>query len=176
MCDCGTKWVEVVGAEPVAGVLALRRQVEHMFLGQFYHNLDEKGRITIPARFRDFLIPAGGAYVMRGFDNNLMVLPPRTFESWSHRIQQMNMTDPNVRLLRRLLYHAAEHVDVDKAGRILISQNLRQLGGLDTSVVIVGNGDFFELWSPEMWSVQNDLLQDAEANADRFASLIITSE
>lgn len=146
-----------------------------MFLGRFYHNLDDKGRLTVPARFRDLLVP-DGAYVMQGFELNLMVLPSTTFESLNRRIHQMSLTDPTSRLLRRLLYSTADRVDVDKAGRILLPQFLRQAAALESSVVIVGNGNFFELWSPEQWDVQNEQLQDAQLNAHRFAALNLTSD
>ena len=145
-----------------------------MFLGQFYHNLDEKGRLTVPARFRDLLAAQGG-YVIRGFDRNLMVILSSSFEKMHQDINQMSMTDPTVRSLRRLWFSGADQVEVDKAGRILISQNLRQWATIEDSVVIVGNGDYFEIWSPEAWAAQATQLQDAEANAQKFAALTITS-
>ena len=146
-----------------------------MFLGQFYHTLDEKGRLTVPSRFRDQL-SVEGAYVMRGFDQNLMVLPSSTFETWGLRIQQMNMMDPNARMLRRLLYSSADRADIDRAGRILLPQFLRQAAVLESNVVVIGNGDFFEIWSPDSWAAQNTLLEDNEANIARFANLILTSD
>jgi MraZ protein len=146
-----------------------------MFLGQFYHTLDDKGRLTVPSRFRDLLIEEGG-YIMQGFDKNLIVLPSSTFESMYHRVNQMSMTDPTARQLRRLLFSTADHVEIDKAGRILLPQFLRQTILLESGVVIVGNGDYFEIWSPEQWSVQAELLQDAQSNAQRFTALNLTSE
>ncbi len=145
-----------------------------MFLGQFYHNLDDKGRLTVPARFRDALV-SEGAYIMQGFDQNLMVLPPATFASFSDRINQMSVTDPNARLLKRLIFSTADHIDIDKVGRILIPQFLRQAANLEINAVIVGSGEFFEIWSAEQWSVQVEQLQDAQANANRFAALDLTS-
>jgi MraZ protein len=144
-----------------------------MFVGQFYHNLDEKGRLTIPARFRELL--PDGAFVMQGFDRNLMVLPASVFDTMSARVREMSITDPEARLLRRLLFSTAEQVEVDKAGRILISQLLRQFAGLANSLVVVGMADYFELWSPEAWAPQNEQIQDAQANAGRFADLRLTS-
>ena len=146
-----------------------------MFLGQFQHNLDAKNRLTVPARFREELL-SEGAYVMQGFDRNLMVLPTTTFETISRRVNQMSMTDPKTRLLRRLIFSTANYVEVDKVGRILIPQFLRDAATLENGVVVVGNGDYFEIWSPELWNVQIEDLQDAEINADRFAGLFLTSE
>ncbi len=146
-----------------------------MFLGRFYHNLDDKGRLTIPARFRDLLEP-DGAFVMQGFDHNLMVLPSRTFEALSQRLKAMSMTNPDTRQLRRLLYSTADRVEVDRVGRMLIPQFLRQAAGLDVNVVVVGSGDYFELWSPETWEVQSQELLDPQSTANRFADLLLPSE
>jgi MraZ protein len=145
-----------------------------MFLGQYYHNIDEKGRLTVPARFRD-LITAEGAFVMRGFDLNLIVLTSSTFNSVSKRINQTNMTDPTSRLLRRLIFSSASQVEFDRAGRILIPQFLRQAIDLESDAVIVGAGDFFEIWSKAAWSNQVEMLQDAGANAQRFMALELSS-
>lgn len=145
-----------------------------MFFGRFYHNLDDKGRLTIPARYRELLLPEG-AYVMQGFDPNLMVLPSAVFEKLSQNINQMSITDPDKRLLRRLIFSTADRLAFDRAGRILIPQFLRQAAGLDTNVVVVGAGVYFEIWSPEAWMAQEDQLQDAQAIAQRFAGLDLTS-
>ncbi len=145
-----------------------------MFLGRFQHNLDDKGRLTVPARFRD-LLAVEGAYVMQGFDRNLMVLPSSAFETLSQRINQMSLTDPDARMLRRLLFSTADRVEIDRVGRMLLPQFLRQAAGLENGVVIVGLGDHFELWSPEAWQAQDEQLQDAQVTAQRFAALNLTS-
>mgnify|MGYP003887873215 CR=1 FL=1 len=138
------------------------------------HNLDDKGRLTIPARYRELLLP-DGAYVMQGFDPNLMVLPSAVFEKLSQNINQLSITDPDKRLLRRLIFSTADRLAFDRAGRILIPQFLRQAAGLDTNVVLVGAGVYFEIWSPEAWMAQEDQLQDAQTIAQRFAGLDLTS-
>lgn len=141
-----------------------------MFLGQYQHNIDSKGRLTIPARFRELLV-AEGAYVTQGFDNNLMVLTVSSFKQISQRVNTMSMTDPMARLLKRLIFSGADLVDVDKVGRILIPQFLRDAAGLDGEAMIVGVGAYFEIWSPDMWQEQVIQLKDVEANAQRFMSL-----
>jgi MraZ protein len=146
-----------------------------MFLGQYRHNLDSKGRLTVPARFRDLLVPEG-AYVMQGFDLNLMVLPTSTFDSISRRVNRMSMTDPKTRLLRRLIFSTANYVEVDRAGRILIPLFLRETAKLESGITVVGNGDYFEIWSPELWDQQIEELQDPLSNADRFEGLILSSD
>ena len=164
-----------MGRRNVAGVSLLKRMVELMFLGQFYHNLDNKGRLTIPTNFRD-LLSINGAYIIQGFEQNLLVLPSPSFDIVSRRINQMSMTDPNTRLLRRLFFSTAKFVEVDKAGRILIPQFLRQSAYMESEVVVVGNGTYFEIWSPDNWSSQAEQIQDTQTNAHRFAELDLTSE
>jgi MraZ protein len=142
------------------------------FLGQFYHNLDEKGRLTIPSRFREVLAVESG-YIMQGFDRNLMVLTSNAFESISQHVNQMSLADPKVRQLRRLLFSSANPIEIDRVGRILIPQILRQQAGLVNEAVIVGVNEFFEIWSPELWSEQMSQLNDSESNAQRFGAMDI---
>jgi MraZ protein len=148
---------------------ALKENVEHMFLGQYQHSLDEKGRLTVPARFRELL--AGGAYVTQGFDRCLMVLTTAYFEQVYERINAMNLADPTARLLRRLILSNAYPVDTDKVGRILLPQNLRQVISLENEAIIAGQGDYFEIWTPDLWNEQVLQIQDTEANTQRFAAL-----
>jgi len=157
------------------GVSVFGSSVERMFLGQFCHSCDDRGRLTIPFRFRDLLVP-DGAYIMQGFDHNLMVLPSPRFELLSHRVNKISMTDPTARLLRRLLFSTADRVEVDKVGRILIPQFLRHIVGVESQLVVVGMGDYFEIWTPAEWEVQNEKLSDAQSNAHRFAALDLASE
>jgi MraZ protein len=157
----------------MSGVLLIKGRLEQMFLGQYQHNLDSKGRLTIPARYRDLLTE--GAYITQGFDRNLMVMTKSAFEMVSRRVNQMSITDPTVRLLRRLIFSGGEQVEVDKAGRILIPQFLRQAASLDGEAVVVGVGDYFEIWSPVQWSEQFEQLQDVDANAHRFLAFDISS-
>jgi MraZ protein len=140
-----------------------------MFLGQYRHTIDTKGRLIVPARFRDLL--ADGAYVAQGFDNNLMVLTEPAFELISRRVSQMSMTDQSARLLKRLIFSAADRVEMDKAGRIRIPQFLLQVAQLDAEAVVVGVGDYIEIWSPQTWEDQEEDLLDNHANAQRFAAL-----
>lgn len=140
-----------------------------MFLGQYEHTIDEKGRMTIPARFRELL--EEGAYVTQGFDSNLIVLPTAAFQQVYQRVNQLSMTDPTTRQLKRLIFSYATRIEFDKAGRILLPQFLRETAGLDGAAVVVGVGDYFEIWSVQHWSDQNNNLRDADANSQRFAAL-----
>ncbi|MEN6410652.1 MAG: division/cell wall cluster transcriptional repressor MraZ [Anaerolineaceae bacterium] len=144
-----------------------------MFLGQYEHTIDEKGRLTIPSRYRDLL--AGGATLTQGLDQNIMVLTTDVFSRMAAQATAMNLTDPNARLLNRLIFSNAEQVEVDRAGRILIPSFLRQAAMLDTNVRIVGAGEYFEIWSPDGWAKQQIRMQDTDANAQRFSGLQLTT-
>ncbi len=140
-----------------------------MFLGQHEHVVDEKGRLMVPARFRELL--GSNGYITLGFDQNLMVLPSEVFIRLSEHARAMSLTDPNARLLKRLLFSHAERVEMDRVGRILIPQWLRKSAEINSRAMVVGMGDYFEIWPFERWEEQRQLLQDPEANARRFASL-----
>jgi MraZ protein len=140
-----------------------------MFLNQYHHTFDDKGRLTIPSKFRD--LPVEGAFVVQGLDRNLMVLPPLAFQIIYDRLMAMSMTDPSARLLRHIILGNALQVVPDGAGRILISQNLRDYAALPNEVVFVGQGDYFEIWSPQLWQEQQVQINDASTNAQRFATL-----
>jgi len=90
-----------------------------VFLGRYDHTIDEKGRVTIPSRFRELL--ENGAYLTRGFDKNLMVIPAPAFEQMFLRITALSITDPAARLLRRMVFTPAARIEFDRAGRILSS-------------------------------------------------------
>jgi MraZ protein len=148
---------------------ALISKVENMFLGQYDHTIDEKGRLIIPARYREQL--EAGAYITRGFDQNLIVLTASHFEQIYQRVNQMSITDPSARQLRRLMFSNADLLQFDKSGRILIPQFLRESACLNSNVVVVGVGDYFEVWSAEEWAKQSEQLNDSETNAQRFSAL-----
>lgn len=139
-----------------------------MFLGRYAHAIDEKGRITIPVRYRELL--ADGAYVCQGFDKNLMVLTASSFDQISARVSQISLTDPAARQLRRLIFSSAERCEFDRAGRLLLPQFLREAAGLNGEAIVIGVGSYFEIWSPQLWSQQNEQLQDPDAT-QRFTDL-----
>lgn len=169
--ESGEKW-EKVERRSLIRRSAVMPGLEQMFLGRYEHTIDEKGRLTIPVRFRDLI--ADGAYVTRGFDTNLLVLTPPSFETISQRARQMSITDEAARLLKRLIFSSAERVEVDRNGRILIPQWLRTSVGIENTAVVVGAGEYFEIWSPNLWENQDEKLLDSDANAARFSSFEIT--
>jgi len=157
------------GTPELTGVSPLRLKVELMFLGEYQHSLDKKGRLTVPARYRQLL--AEGGYITQGFDRNLMVLRIAAFESMSAKVNQMSLTNSSARELRRVLFSRAERIEPDKNGRILLPSFLRQEIGLDGEVMVVGVGNYFEIWSPSTWQNQMTRLREAQDNAEYFAEL-----
>lgn len=144
-----------------------------MFLGRFAHTFDEKGRIAIPTKFREQL--DNGAYLTQGFDKNLIVWRVEDFEKISQQVNSLNFTDPNARLLKRLIFANTIRVDIDRVGRILVPQFLREIANLlSSNAMIVGAGNNFEIWSPENWEKQNYMLQDSDTNTQRFSALNIS--
>jgi MraZ protein len=146
-----------------------------MFLGEYRHSIDNKDRLTVPVRYRELMDE--GAYILRGFDRNLMVLTTKAFEAISNRIDQMSLTDPLARSLRRLIIGSASRVEIDKAGRILIPDFLCQKVGItsDHEAVLVGQGNYFEIWSSDEWALQQKTLDEAEANTERFKVLDLST-
>src|SRR5574339_1023405 len=145
-----------------------------MFLGQFQHNLDDKGRMMIPARYRDLL--AAGAFITQGFDRCLMVMTDAYFQDVYARINSMNIADSTARLLKRLILSNAYPVEVDRVGRILVPQNLREfLTSEGGELIVAGQGEYFEVWTPAEWQAQMEKLQDVEANEQRFATLDLSN-
>lgn len=142
-----------------------------MFLGQFQHTIDEKGRMTIPVRYRELL--EGGAYITEGFESSLMVLRKENFETMSNSIAKESLTNPLAREFKRIIYGGARELEFDKAGRILIPAFLREMAQLTSDAVVVGMGESFEIWSPENWKLRQSSNVKAKADEQRFAALNI---
>lgn len=142
-----------------------------MFLGEYTHNLDDKGRLTVPAKFREQL--AAGLIVTRNpADRCLLVMPKAEWEIVAAKISALPLTDSKSALLRRAIFSAAEDLLPDKQGRILISQRLREYAQIESDIVIAGVDKFIELWKPANW--QEKVLQPLdgdEINGDLFAAL-----
>jgi MraZ protein len=139
-----------------------------MFLGQYEHSIDDKGRLTIPARYRDLL--SNGAVITQGFDPNLIVLSPDSFQNLIDKVSETSITDPSARDLRRLLFGHADQIEIDKVGRMLIPSFLRESAELKTNVTILGMGKYFELWSTEIWEAHSRVSLNSDANSRRFTA------
>jgi MraZ protein len=126
-----------------------------MLIGQYNHNIDIKGRVFFPAKFRDDL---GETFVVtRGLDNCLFVY---SFEEWTSLEQKIkNLPLSKARDLQRFLFSGACEVNVDKQGRILIPANLREHAGLTKEATVVGVSNRCEIWSTEKWEKATSSLE-----------------
>ena len=113
-----------------------------MFLGEHTHSVDEKGRLTIPSRYRALL--EGGVVVTRGLDENLVLYPLEVWNEIAARIRATSRTDAAARSLRRRFFSGAVDLRVDGQGRILIPASLREFAGMDGEIVIAGVDDHLE--------------------------------
>ena len=141
-----------------------------MFLGEYEHNLDDKGRLAVPARFRDDL--GDGVVITRGFDRCLMGFPRPVWTTLAQQVSNLSLGQGEARNLRRLLFSGAADVMLDRQGRILIPQNLREYAGLGEQVIVAGLNTHFEIWSNERWrEVLDSLDVNASAIAEQLAAL-----
>jgi MraZ protein len=124
-----------------------------VFRGISQLNLDVKGRLAVPARHRDALLERCGGHlvVTADADHCLLVYPLPDWELIQQKLEGLSNLDPRVRELQRRLIGFAVDVDMDGAGRVLISPALREYAQLDKAVVLVGQGKKFELWNKENW-------------------------
>ncbi len=141
-----------------------------MFLGEYEHNLDDKGRLAIPSRFREDL--GEGVVVTRGFDRCLMAFPRNAWEQLAKRVSELSLGQNEARNLRRLLFSGASDLALDRQGRILIPQNLREYAGLGDQVIVAGLNTHFEIWALDSWGqVLESLDSSAGAIAEQLAAL-----
>ena len=143
-----------------------------MLLGEFDHAIDDKGRITVPAKFRGRL--AAGLVVTKGIDPCLWLYPADIWAELSKEINTLPLTDPKAREFKRQVFGGASGSVPDKQGRIILSPKLREYANIDSNAVIIGMYDYCEIWNPEDWREhQQESLLDPEARAERFAGLDI---
>lgn len=142
-----------------------------MFLGRHNHNLDAKGRLALPARFRDKL--SEGVVITRGFDPCLLVYPLEAWMPLAERVASLSISDPDVRTLRRMLFADAVDVQLDGQGRVLVPAELRQYASIEREAVVVGVHTFIEIWTPSTWEQQSSNIDREGASvAERLADLI----
>ena len=140
-----------------------------MYLGQYHLDLDKDYRMVVPAGFRELF--AQGAYVTRGFEQNLLVISEQDFQERYKQVAALNITDPDARLLQRLLLGNAVRIEINASGQVLLPLELMAFAGLEKEIILVGQGDYFEVWAPAQWEKQSAILLDTATNAGRFAHL-----
>lgn len=120
-----------------------------MFIGEYQHTLDEKGRIAIPVKFRGDL--AAGVVVTRGLDNCLFLYPKEEWEKLAKRLSELPISKANTRAFARLMLAGAMDMEPDGQGRITLPEYLREYSGIKKSVVVAGLYNRLELWAEGAW-------------------------
>ena len=135
-----------------------------MFLGEFQHSLDAKGRVILPAEFRDQR--AGGAVIARGLDGCLSVYPREEFETMAETVREKARRGERERRAARSFFAGAKPVAPDRQGRVAIPQNLREFAALGRDVMVVGVDFRIEIWDTSRWREQDDAGQHDIASAE----------
>jgi MraZ protein len=144
-----------------------------MFLGKYLTTIDNQNRLAPPPKYRDLFTKV--AFLTQGFDKNLVLLTDEAFKGIMAHIKTLNIADPITRLLLRLFLGNTVEVQTNNSDQLFIPDHLRNFAGLTNDVLLIGQGDYFEVWSPESWEKQEQRIQDAEANANRFSVLNIAT-
>ncbi len=130
-----------------------------VFIGEYQHVLDSKGRVIMPSKFREGL---GERFVVtKGLDHCLFVYPQNEWQEFERKLRTLPLTSKDARAFTRFFFAGATECELDKQGRILIPANLREYAELVKELVIIGVASRVEIWSKERWDEYND-----EANLD----------
>jgi MraZ protein len=140
-----------------------------MFMGEYNHTIDAKGRLIIPAKFRELL---GEEFVLtRGLDGCLWIYPMDEWEAFEEKLKALPLTvNKNARAFARFFVTGATNGELDKQGRVLIPATLREFAGLDKDVILAGNLSRIEVWSKEKWT-ENCNYDDMDSIAESMQEL-----
>lgn len=135
-----------------------------MFIGEYQHSIDEKGRVSLPVKFRARL--ASGCVVTRGIDKCLWVYPQDEWEKLAKKISQLPITQKDSRNFSRLILSGAVDLNIDKLGRINLPNYLKDYAGINKKVIVTGMYNRIEIWPEENW---NDFKKEMEENSEQIA-------
>lgn len=139
-----------------------------MFMGEYQHTVDPKGRLFMPARFRETL---GERFVAtKGLDGCLFVYPPEEWKRLEEKLKALPFTKADARSFQRFFFSGATECEVDKQGRILIPGHLREYAALEKEVVVIGVSTRVEIWSQERWREYNE---KTAANYEEVAEKLV---
>lgn len=139
-----------------------------MFMGEYNHTVDEKGRLIIPSKFREEL---GNEFVItKGLDDCLFIYNNTEWKALEDKLRALPLTNKNARTFARFMLGGAATVELDKQGRILIPQVLRTFASLDKEIVLVGIANRIEVWNKAKWDVASNI-DDMESIAEQMADL-----
>lgn len=141
-----------------------------IFIGEYQHVLDIKGRVIMPSKFRDDL---GERFVVtKGLDSCLFVYPQAEWQELERKLRTLPLTSKDARAFTRFFFSGATECELDKQGRILIPANLREYANLDKDLAIIGVSSRVEIWGKETWDEYNgDANLDYQSIAEKMAEL-----
>jgi len=135
-----------------------------MFIGEYQHSIDEKKRIALPAKFRKEL--GNTVIVTRGFDNCLVVYSEKKWEQVMEELKKISSNRAEGRMFSRFVLGGAAEAELDKLGRVLVPDYLKQYAGLKKDIVVCGLSDKLEIWDAEKWAGYK---ASNEQNIDKLA-------
>lgn len=136
-----------------------------MFIGEYSHTLDEKGRVSVPAKFR--LRLQAGVVVTRGLDRCLFVYPRSEWEVMAEKLSRLPITRADSRAFARLMLAGAWDAELDSQGRIMVPEYLRQYANLKKHVTVAGLYNRLEIWDEDSWQIYKSKV---EAESDSIAA------
>ncbi len=140
-----------------------------MFMGEYNHTVDEKGRLIIPSKFREEL---GNEFVVtKGLDGCLFVYDKKEWQILEEKLRALPLTNKDARAFARYMLAGAAMVELDKQGRILIPAVLRSFASLDKDVVLIGVASRVEIWNKEKWENASFDESDMDEIAEKMADL-----
>lgn len=139
-----------------------------MFMGEYQHSLDDKGRLIIPAKFRESLGPSFVA--TRGLDHCLFLYPQAEWQSLEAKLKTLPLTNANARAFVRFFFSGAGECDLDKQGRILLPPNLREYARMERDVVVIGVSNRVEVWAKSEWETYSS---EADESFESIAEQIV---
>lgn len=141
-----------------------------MLLGEYKHNLDSKGRLAIPSKFRSKI--TSGAIITRGLDRCLFLFDMKEWQSLAQKLVALPLAQANSRAFVRLMLAGASDVSLDKQGRILVPDYLREYAALKRQVVIAGLYNRVEIWADDLWQQYKSKTESASDEiAERLGEL-----
>ena len=141
-----------------------------MFIGEYKHSIDEKGRMAVPAKFRPELSHA--AVITRGLDKCLYVFTQGEWETIAQKIKAMPFTNANARSFQRLMLAGASEVELDAQGRVLVPEYLRTYAGLKKQAIVAGVYSRLEIWDEDSWKADKDKIESTPSEiAERLGEL-----
>ena len=139
-----------------------------MFKGEYSHTIDTKGRVIVPAKFREKL--GEESVVTKGLDGCLFVYPRDEWTKFEEKLKTLPLNRKDARAITRFFFAGAADCEIDKQGRALIPKGLRQFAGLEKDVVMVGVMNRIEIWSKDRWNDTNvyEDMEDIAEQMDEF--------